>query len=256
MIFKQVVPISWERHKGKKVKRIASFAFAGEEIITPVVAAEFPRAAANYPVVFLKDKEGRTGSVAQLGLAKGKNLFIDGEGRWRAAYIPAAIRRYPFTFAKTDQEGKLVVCIDEGSGLISEEEGEPIYTDDGKPSESFAKIIEFLKQFQGQQVATEALCATLNEHEMLKPLQAQVKSMSGKTYGLKGFLAVDEKKLSELPDGEFIEWRKKGFLTLIYAHLASLGQMALLVQRLEDAGGIPPQAPPPAPDDPVGPIIH
>ena len=88
MMFKQVVPISWERHRDKKVKRLASFAFAGEEIITPVVAAEFPRAAVNYPVVFLKDKEGRTGSVAQLGLAKGKNLFIDGEGRWRAAYIP------------------------------------------------------------------------------------------------------------------------------------------------------------------------
>jgi hypothetical protein len=41
---------------------------------------------------------------------------------------------------------------------------------------------------------------------------------------------VNEAKLNGLPDEDFIEFRKRGALSLIYAHLVSLSQIERLVQ--------------------------
>ena len=43
---------------------------------------------------------------------------------------------------------------------------------------------------------------------------------------------IDEKKLNELSDDVFLELRKLGFLTAIYAHLMSLQHTQKLVQKL------------------------
>ncbi len=74
---------------------------------------------------------------------------------------------------------------------------------------------------------------TLTKHRRSKPLRTP----SGREYAFKGFLAIDEKKLNAVLDEAFLEWRKRGWLPLIYAHLASLGQMVHLVARHEQRGG-------------------
>jgi hypothetical protein len=46
---------------------------------------------------------------------------------------------------------------------------------------------------------------------------------------VRGFRGIDEAKLNLLPAETFLNWRSRGWLTLIYAHLLSLGGWDKLV---------------------------
>ena len=236
-MFKSVVPLSAERHKKKRLKNITSYRFAADETLCPIMAAEFARVAPSYPIVFVKNDDGEVGAYALLGLPAGKNLFVDNKGRWRAAYIPAAVRRYPFVLGRAEEETSLALCIDEGSDLLSEEEGEPLFTQQEEPTETLNKAIEFNRQFQAQHGQTAAICRSLDQMGMFRALKARVRMPSGEQHDFKGFLAIDEKSLGTVPDDEFLQWRKRGWLPLIYAHLISLGQVAHLAERYDQRGG-------------------
>ena len=43
-----------------------------------------------------------------LGGEKDQNLYLDDAGKWTARYIPAFVRRYPFVFAQTGTENRLL----------------------------------------------------------------------------------------------------------------------------------------------------
>lgn len=236
-MFKSVVPLTVERHKKTRLKSITGYRFAADQVICPIMAAEFVRVATSYPIVFVKNDEGEVGAYALLGMPEGKNLFVDAEGVWRAAYIPAAVRRYPFVLGRTEEETSMALCIDEDSDLLSEEEGEPLFTLEEEPTEALNKAIEFNRRFQAQHKQTAAICRSLDRMGMFRALKARVRMPSGEQHDFKGFLAIDEKSLGTVPDDEFLQWRKWGWLALIYAHLISLGQIAQLAERYEQRGG-------------------
>jgi hypothetical protein len=64
--------------------------------------------------------------------------------------------------------------------------------------------------------------------------QAEIYTPAGRIINFSGFRIVDEKKLSELDDATFLEWRKKGWLPVIYAHLFSGSQWQRLTRLLSD----------------------
>ncbi len=235
-MFKSVVPLAVEKHKNMRLKPVADYGFAAGQTMCPITAVEFPRVAPIYPIVFLKDDVGDTGAFALLAVPKGKNLFVDGNGSWQASYVPASIRRYPFVFGRTKKDDKnLALCIDVDSDHVSETEGEPLFTEDGKPTDILDKAIEFMKQFQTNHAHTVAICRELDRLEMFQGLKARVQLPSGKKYDFIGASIIDEKKLATVTDADFLEWRKRGWLSLIYAHLISLGQIAHLAELYEQA---------------------
>ena len=237
-MFKSVVPLAVDKHKRKRLKPVADYGFAGGQTMCPITAVEFPRVAPIYPIVFLTDDVGELSAFALLAVPGGKNLFVDEGGSWRAAYVPASIRRYPFVFGRTKGDDKnLALCIDEDSDHISETEGEPLFTGDGKPTEILEKAIEFMKQFQTNHAHTVAICRELERLEMFQGLKARVQVPSGRNYDFVGAKIIDEKKLSAVADADFLEWRRRGWLALIYAHLISLGQMTHLAELHEQSGG-------------------
>ncbi len=237
-MFKSVAPLAVERHKRKRLKPVADYGFASQQTMCPITAVEFPRVAPSYPIVFLTDDVGELSAFALLAVPDGKNLFVDEGGSWRASYVPASIRRYPFVFGRTSGDDKnLALCIDEDSDHVSETEGEPLFTEDGKPTEILDKAIEFMKQFQTNHAQTVAICRELERLEMFQGLKAQVRLPSGRKYNFVGAKIIDEKKLSTVADENFLEWRRRGWLALIYAHLISLGQMTRLAELYEQSGG-------------------
>jgi hypothetical protein len=243
-LFKKIVPLNAERHANKRIRKAQSFAFAAGETLVPLTAQEFPRAAAHFPIVFLKGPKGEVGAFAMLGVPKGENLYVDSDGRWRGGYVPAAIRRYPFVFAKNPSGGErsVALCIDEGSDLLSDTEGEKIFQAKGKPSETVAQVLKFLVEFEKQQMQTLLLCKALEEKKLFHPIKPRVRTAAGKSYAFENLLGIDEKKLNETSDAEFLEWRKRGWLPVIYAHLASLGQLGHLIERHEERAGLRPRA--------------
>jgi len=228
-MFEKLVPVNKEQHAAKKIKQIEGFAFASQFHIASLMTHEFVRAAAIYPVVFIEDKEqDEFRPVALMGLDSGENLFVDESGKWQASYIPAIIRRYPFALARTDQEGQFTVCIDEGSALVSEEEGRPLFNESGEPTEVLENVKRYLGELQQMDQVTRAFCKYLSENNMLTPLNMRVRD-NDRIKNIAGCYVINEERLNNLSDERFVEMRNRRYLPAIYAHLVSLAQIERLV---------------------------
>lgn len=233
-MFQQLVPVSKTRHATTKIKQIDGFGFASQFHIASVMVHEFARAAAIYPVVFLEDKaQDEFRPVALMGLDEGENLFVDAQGKWQASYVPAIIRRYPFALARTGQEGQFTVCIDEGSALVNQSEGVPLFKEDGEPSEAIENVKRYLGELQQMDQFTRSFCKYFAEHNLFTPLNMRVRQ--GQTAkNISGCYVVNEERLNNLSNDRFLEMREKRYLPAVYAHLVSLAQIERLMTLKEE----------------------
>ena len=233
-MFQQLVPVNKTRHAATKIKQIDGFGFASQFHIASVMVHEFARAAAIYPVVFLEDKvQDEFRPVALMGLDEGENLFVDAEGKWQASYVPAIIRRYPFALARTGQEGQFTVCIDEGSALVNQSEGVPLFKEDGEPSEAIENVKRYLGELQQMDQFTRSFCKYFAEHNLFTPLNMRVRQ--GQTAkNISGCYVVNEERLNNLSNDRFLEMREKRYLPAVYAHLVSLAQIERLMTLKEE----------------------
>ncbi len=233
-MFQQLVPVNRARHAGTKIKQIEGFGFAARFHIASVMVHEFARAAAIYPVVFLEDKaQDEFRPVALMGLQEGENLFVDGAGKWQASYVPAIIRRYPFALASTGQEGQFTVCIDEGSALVNDSEGVPLFKEDGEPSEAIENVKRYLGELQQMDMFTRAFCKYFAEHNLFTPLNMRVRQ-GQQQRNISGCYVVNEERLNNLSGERFLEMRERRYLPAVYAHLVSLAQIERLITLQEE----------------------
>ena len=227
-MFKSIVPITLERHGKKKVKTIQSFEFAKNINMASIMVHEFSRAASIYPIVFVEDKrKDQFRPVVLLGLEEGENLFIQDE-RWQASYIPAIIRRYPFALANTDEEGRFTVCIDDQSELLSDEDGQPLFGDNGEPAELMNRVKRYLAELQQMDKFTEDFCKYLAEKNMFAPLNMKVR-IGNEMRNITGAYILNEERLNTLSDETFLEMRTNKYIPVSYSHLGSLSQIERLL---------------------------
>ncbi len=164
--------------------------------------------------------------VALLGLKPGKNLFVAADGRWLGGYVPAAYRSYPFALASTE-DGQQVLCIDEGSGLLSDDAGEVLFTEDKRPAAAVAEVLDFLTQVAANRQVTRRICALLKEHGVVQPWPLRLRTAEGEQ-SVAGLLRIDEGALNALPAETFVALRNAGALALAYCQLLSMQHLARL----------------------------
>jgi hypothetical protein len=228
-MFEKMVPLSVERHRNKRVRHSTNLKFAAPFHIAYLTSHEFTRAGAVYPIVFVEDKaEGGFRSVALMGLTAGENLFVDRTGRWQASYIPAMIRRYPFALSKQEGSDRYLVCVDEGSTLLDDKEGAPLFDEAGQPTEVVENVKRYLSELQAMDKLTRELATFLVEHDLLVPLNLRVNSAS-QLRKITGCFIVSEERFNALPDEVIVQMRQRRFLSAVYAHLMSLPQIERLV---------------------------
>ncbi|QEP44181.1 peptidase [Ectothiorhodospiraceae bacterium BW-2] len=222
-MFKKIVPISTEQHKKTKIKQLVNYKFAKGLNLATVMVNELPQAATTYPVVLIQAGEQyRLATI--FGLEQEQNLFLDEQGVWNAPYIPAILRRYPFSLAQTEisAEGQnYAICLDEESELVNESEGQPLFDNEGQESPLLENVRKFLTELHQMEQLTLQFCKTLQELELIRPLNLQFKQGT-QNRNLTGLYAVNEEALNTLSDEQFLTLRKQRALGLIYAHLNSL----------------------------------
>lgn len=234
-MFQKVVPVNKEVHAKTRIKEIGSFEFASKFHIAYVTMQEFPRAAAIFPIVFLEDKEkDEFRPVVLLGLNAGQNLFVDGDGKWQASYVPAIIRRYPFALTPRGNDGQYIVCIDEESSLVSTTEGNPLFDEKGEPTQVIENVKRYLSELQQMDTLTRGFSSFLKEQNMFTPLNLRVRD-NAKVKNISGCYVINEERLNNLSDQTFLDIKNKRYLPAIYAHLISLAQTERLVKLQEEA---------------------
>ncbi len=208
------------QHAHLRLKAGGRLDFAASTNSIVLGANEFFLAQAHYPIVFTVG--ATVSAVAVVGLQEARNLFVDSAGTWQAAsYVPAYVRRYPFVLVQYPDRDDLTLAFDRAAETISEDQGEPLVAD-GKPSLVIQRALEFCGAFQQQAELARQFAAALVEHKLLVENRAQLTLPSGMAASLSGFQIVDETRFNMLSDDVIVDWRRRGWLGLVYAHLMSM----------------------------------
>jgi hypothetical protein len=204
-----------------------TYARAAGDAVAALVVQEVPNAALAMPVAFIQQEDEFSLAFVQ-GLQPGQNLCISADGRWSAAYIPAAYRAYPFAVAKTES-GEQVLCFDMDSNLVSQTDGEPFYGSDGALSAGVKKIAEFLAQVVQNRMLTKSICSMLQAHNLIQPWQITLKNESGEQ-NVGGLYRIDEQALRDLPADALKTLSDGGALSVAYLQLVSMHHLPKLVE--------------------------
>lgn len=230
LFYENVVPVSSQRHKDLSIERV-DFTFAANVNSVPLTAIEIPLAAREYTIVFAGTDEA-VAPVVVLGVEGTQNKYLDESNSWKADYIPAFVRRYPFVFSSNQDNTQFTLCIDETwSGCNREGRGQRLFDDKGERTPYLSRMLQFLGDYQREFVRTQAYCKKLKELGLLNPMQAQVTLPGGEKRSLVGFLCAARDKVKELPAEKLADLAKTDELELTYLHLASLGNLGSVVNR-------------------------
>lgn len=231
LFYKNPMPLDAKAHANMALKFNFGMGFTKEVNAVPVNLVEMPQICHFYPIAFSPD--GTATPVAILGLRDSENLFVSDKGEWEPnTYVPAYIRRYPFIFSEMPESEQLSLCIDNEPGILEEGGEQRFFDDEGQPSELAKNALEFCKSYHAAAQQTLEFSKMLTESGLLVDRQAEIDAGDGKKINFSGFQIIDEKKLTEVDDKTYCEWRKKGWIPFIYAHLFSGTQWQKLTSLL------------------------
>jgi hypothetical protein len=233
LFYDSPIPLDAKEHKDLGLKSNFGLKFTKNVNAVPINMIEMPQICHFYPIGFAPDKAATP--VAIVGLRDNENLFLNDKNQWEDdTYIPAYIRRYPFIFSEMPQNDQLSLCVDLDKDVIESKGSQPFFDEDGKPSQLSQNALEFCKSYHAAAQQTVHFGQALEASGILVERQAEINIGNGKKINFAGFRIIDESKLAELDDKTFMEWRAKGYLPFLYAHLFSGAQWQRLTRLLNE----------------------
>ncbi len=249
LFYKSPAPLHAEKHAKLGLKRNFGFGFTKNVNAVPINMIEMAQICHYYPIAFSPDEHATP--VAILGLRDNENLFLDEKNQWEeGTYIPAYIRRYPFILSEMPGNDKLTLCVDMDSKITEEpkvtvtkmpdgtektEGADQLffdYKDNKMPSLLSKNALKFCRSYHEAAMQTTEFSQALAKSGLLIDRAAQIPIGINKQIKFSGFRIIDEEKLAEMKDKDFLEWRKKGWLPFLYAHLFSGAQWQHLTYLL------------------------
>lgn len=224
-MYKRLVALDHARHAKLRVEPPTDYGFARSTLSVPVVIDEIADIAREYPIVF--PQQGSM-PVALMGVQAGSNAYLGPDGQWRATYVPAYLRVYPFAAVRVplspDAEGaepRIVVAIDEASPLVQEDEGAPIFGNEGQPTGPAAAAVELLRRLHAAAPRTEALVQAIDSAGLFLEQPIRIRAEGRQDREITGIRVLNENALNALSADAFEVLRRAGTLPLIYAALLS-----------------------------------
>lgn len=225
MFYSQPEPLNKIVHASLGLKKSdRPYEFVADANIVPLMVTEFSPAALSYPIIFAGNP--RRPAVV-LALSAGQNLFVTAEAGFKPdAYVPLYVRRYPFALANDHSNQRMVLVLDRGSNLISEQPDLPFF-EGGEPSKLIDDTIKFCNDFEAARQITDRFCDQLEEFDLFETRTATYTPRGpdgavGEPQSLAEFFAISEAKLRDLSVDKLADLRASGALQQIYAHLISM----------------------------------
>lgn len=225
------------KHKNTRILTGRGAEFGESMHCVPVIADELRHLIIEYPVCLIKsDETGQFGLYALLGLEAGENLFLNGNS-WSATYVPAHLKRQPFMVAIQGEEDSsptpenTVMTIDIDNTRVKEggTDGEPLFLEDGAPSEYLKNITDLLSGLVPGIVKTEAFIKALADNDLIESIQLTVSFADGEEKKFDGLFTINEDNLQQLSSELLQDFHKNGYLQACNLILASIGNVQKLI---------------------------
>lgn len=188
--------------------------------------AEVALAAADYPLVLIKDGQtGRFHLAALLGLGAGHNLFVL-NGLWHATYLPETVLRYPFFL---DEAAPLGLSIDDDSTLLGNR-GEPLFNTQQMPTQVIGSMSERIAKMMHDRTAMTAFVDDIVARRLVRALRIDLVYQDGGSSELGGLYGIDQFALDALDGAALAELNQRGHLAAMFVMIASLHQLNRLEQ--------------------------
>jgi len=235
LFYRVVVPLDSAKHHRVGVKQPRTYGYAAQTAVVPVLADELGRLCGTYPIVFHVTPDPVP--VALVGVRAGRNLFVGPDGTWLPrAPVPSYVQRYPFILLETTEEGRLALGFDESSDAIGPGAEAPLFDRDRKPTATLEGVLRLCSQMKQQGEVTEAFARAVADSGILVDQRAELVVGGEERITLSGFKVVDERRFLELPDETWLDWKRRGWVGLVYAHLLSLERLSALTALAEERG--------------------
>jgi len=196
---------------------------------------EFRNLQNHYPILFqLNQERSEFTCLAVLGFENGENLYLN-DGKWDARYVPIAMDVQPFIIGKApgdDEERKVVVDLD--SPRLGDGEGQRVFDEHGVATTYLENISKKLAYLDDGYQKSGAYVDCLKKYDLLEPLSIDVTLKDGSKNRLMGFHTIHEERFRKLNGKALEEFQEKGYLMPSFMMLASLSNLANLIQRKND----------------------
>lgn len=229
-----MIALNPNTHQHLRVDPDNAVKVGADQHLIPVVVSEFQKLVVTYPIVLTKHAEtGQFTCSVLTGFDEGENLFWQ-ENQWQALSVPAQIERHPFFVGeetREDGQAHAVVCIDEASPALSQNEGEAIFDAEGHPTAFFNNKQQLLAQLLDGEQQTRAFIDVLLSYELITPITLDITFGDGSSKKVQGLFTIDEDKLTALPSDAIGSLHSQQWLPYIYTLIASNAQIYHLIDR-------------------------
>ncbi|MBV9537418.1 MAG: SapC family protein, partial [Acidisphaera sp.] len=229
LFYHRVIGLDSSVHAALRLDRSVGFGFAAQAQSVPLGIGEFELAAQSYPIVFAGSGD-RPFPVALLGIRTGQNLFVDAQGRWRpGAYTPQYVSAYPFISVQRATSQDVFIGIDPDAASLRTDRGTPLF-EDGQPTSALREASQLCTRVRDNLAAARAMAAELAAAGLITEEEVTVTFATGDTTRIRGFKLLRPEALARIDDATFLDWRARGWLAPIYAHIFSAGRWARLIE--------------------------
>jgi hypothetical protein len=226
--------VNRDLHASLRLDRSTGYGYAATAQSVPVGLGEMEAVAQHYPILFSSGAQPI--AVALLGLREGENLFVLPDGGWRGdAYVPAYVRAFPFVFVDDPKSRTTFVAMEADADCLRSESGAPLF-EDGKPTAALNESIAFCSAFRDNLAAAAGLGRALEAEGLLEDEEANITFTQGGAARVRGFKIVKAERLDRVSDETFLDWRRRGWLGPLYAHLHSMARWSRLIELAAPAG--------------------
>ena len=227
LLYARVVGVNAELHGALRLDRTTGYGYAAAAQTLPIGLGEMEAVAQHYPILFASRPQPT--AVALLGLRGGENLFVLPDGSWRAeAYVPAYVRAFPFIFVEDEASKTTYVGMEADADCLRPDSGAPLF-EDGKPTAALNESVAFCSALRDNLGAAAALGRALGAEGLLEEEEASITFTHGGSSRVRGFKIVKPERLDRVSDETFLDWRRRGWLGPLYAHLHSMARWGRLI---------------------------
>ena len=221
-------PLSAEFFAHKTWQPYTDYRHAAQLHLVPLSAPEVALAAADLPVVFVSNPQGKFSLCLLTGLVMGQNHCLDQHQQWQTPYVPVFVRSHPFRLLPVPtQAEQYVLCVDTSSPWLQTSNGdghEPFFD---ATQQLHPRIQEVVKMLQAQtrhnhftQLAVDALA----QHQLLTPWHLH----DAQGLPISGLHRINEEALQQLSASTLHALLRTGSLAIAYAQMLSTHQLRRL----------------------------
>lgn len=212
-----MTPLAPSTHGHLGWRAAQGFGFARQMALVPLAVAEIARVSQVMPVAFRKD-ESRWEAVGVMGPVEGANVYVAREGKWRASFVPAQLRVYPFCL---DAEGQLALWEGYRPEPLAADGVDPFFEGAGW-SPRVAQTEQFLNAVHAGIAGVAPTLDNLASLGALRPWDVPGIDNPSPEIALRGLYAVDPKALDAIGEELALSLFRSGALRWLYAHAESL----------------------------------